>query len=105
MRWWRYELNPWSGVTSFPDFRAEVRDIVVLDGPELGLRIAALWVLRGTYCGVPTYGPITRTPVNVLGCSHFEMKDDGRILREFRIVDEIAILAQIHAGRVGLARS
>ena len=33
------------------------------------------------------------------------MKDDGRILREFRIVDEIAILAQIHAGRMGLGRS
>jgi hypothetical protein len=68
-------------------------------GPEVGLRIAALWLLRGTYCGVPTYGPITRTPVNVLGISHFELKD-GKILREFRLVDEIAILAQIHAGRV-----
>ena len=70
----------------------------MLEGPELGLRIAVLWLLRGTYSGVPTYGPITRTPVNVLGVRHFEMRD-GKVLREFRIVDEIAILAQIHAGR------
>lgn len=88
-------------LASFPDFKVEVRDIAVLDGPEIGLRIAVLWLLRGTYSGVPTYGPITRTPVNVLGCSHFEMRD-GKILREFRIIDEIAILAQIHAGRMSL---
>jgi len=89
-------------LASFPDFKVEVRDIVVLDGPENGLRIAVLWLLRGTYSGVPTYGPITRTPVNVLGISHFELKD-GRILREFRLIDEIAILAQIHAGRMAIA--
>ena len=90
-------------LASFPDFQVEVRDLVVLDGPENGLRIAALWLLRGTYSGVPTYGPITRTPVSVLGCSHYEMRD-GKILREFRVVDEIAILAQIHAGRMANAR-
>ena len=49
---------------------------------------------------MPTYGPVTRTPVNVLGASHFEMRD-GKVLREWRIFDEIAILAQIHAGRQG----
>ena len=96
-----YQVELLNLLASFPDFKVEVRDIAVLDGPENGLRIAVVWLLRGTYCGVPTYGPITRTPVNVLGVSHFEMKD-GKVLREFRIVDEIAILAQIHAGRRSL---
>ncbi len=95
-----YQIELIDLLASFPDFRVEVRDIAVLDGPEIGMRIAALWLMRGTYSGVPTYGPITRTPVNVLGISHFEVKD-GKILREFRLVDEIAVLAQIHAGRVG----
>ena len=94
-----YQIDLVDLLASFPDFKVEVRDIAVLDGPEVGLRIAVLWLLRGTYSGVPTYGPITRSPVNVLGISHFELKD-GKILREFRLVDEIAILAQIHAGRV-----
>ncbi len=93
-----YQIELVDLLASFPDFTVEVRDIAVLEGPELGLRIAVLWLLRGTYSGVPTYGPITRTPVNVLGVCHFEMRD-GKVLREFRIVDEIAILAQIHAGR------
>ncbi len=30
---------------------------------------------------------------------YYEMQD-GKVLREFRIIDEIAILAQIHAGRM-----
>ncbi len=86
-------------LATFPDGQVEVRDIAVLDGPENGLRVAVIWLLRGTYCGVPTYGPVTRTPVNVLGASHMELRD-GRVLREWRIFDEIAVLAQIHAGRV-----
>lgn len=89
-------------LATFPDGRVEVRDIAVLDGPENGLRVAVVWLLRGTYCGVPTYGPPTRTPVNVLGASHFELRD-GKVLREWRIFDEIAVLAQIHAGREAAA--
>lgn len=93
-----YQVELLDLLASFPDFTVEVRDLAVIEGQEMGLRVAAIWLLRGTYSGVPTYGPVTRTPVNVLGASHFELRD-GKILREFRLVDEIAILAQIHAGR------
>lgn len=82
----------------FPDGRIEVRDLVVCDSPELGTRIAAIWVLHGTYSGVPLYGPITNAPVKVLGATHFEMRD-GKILREWRLYDEIAVLAQIIGAR------
>ena len=82
----------------FPDGRIEVRDLVVCDSDELGMRIAAVWVLHGTYSGVPLYGPTTGTPVKLLGATHFEMKD-GKILREWRLYDEIAALAQIVAAR------
>ena len=94
-----YQVELINLLATFPDFRVEVRDIAVLDGPENGLRVAVIWLLRGTYGGVPTYGPITRSRVNVLGASHYELRD-GKILREWRIFDEVAILAQIHAGRV-----
>ena len=86
----------------FPDGRIEVRDLVVCDSPELGTRIAAIWVLHGTYSGVPLYGPVTRTPVKVLGATHFEMRG-GRILREWRLFDEIAVLAQIINARTAQA--
>ncbi len=94
-----YQIELINLLATFPDALLEVRDVAVLDRPENGLRVAVIWLLRGTYCGVPTYGPITRTPVNVLGASHMELRD-GQILREWRVYDEIAVLAQIHAGRV-----
>jgi predicted ester cyclase len=85
-------------LATFPDARVEVRDIAVCESAELGTRIAALWVLRGTYGGVPTYGPPTNSRVHILGCSQFELHE-GKILREWRIYDEVAILTQIAAAR------
>lgn len=84
----------------FPDGRVELRDLVVCDSEELGTRIAAIWVLHGTYSGVPLYGPTTGTKVKLLGATHFELKD-GKILREWRLYDEIAVLTQIVAARMG----
>lgn len=85
-------------LAAFPDGRMEVRDLVANESEDLGLRIACVWVLHATYSGVPLYGPPTRTPVKILGASHFELKD-GKVLREWRIYDEIAVLAQIIAAR------
>ena len=68
------------------------------ESAELGTRVAVIWILRGTYSGVPTYGPITNTRVHILGSSHYELHE-GKILREWRIFDEVAIIAQIIAGR------
>lgn len=85
-------------LAAFPDGKIEIRDLVVCKSDELGTRIAAIWVLHGTYSGVPLYGAPTGTPVKILGATHFEMKD-GKILREWRLFDEIAVLAQILSAR------
>jgi len=94
-----YQIEIINLLASFPDGVIEVRDIAVNHTEGLGTRVAVIWVLRGTYCGVPTYGPVTRSPVHVLGSSHFELQD-GKILREWRVYDEVAIIAQILRGRV-----
>lgn len=78
----------------FPDAHVQVRDFSAHHSPDLGLRVAAIWLLRGTYCGVPAYGPVNQAPVAVLGSSHFEFRR-GKIIREWRMYDEIAIIAQI----------
>lgn len=93
-----YQMEIINLLATFPNGKIEIRDIVVNESDELGTRVAVIWVLRGTYNGVPTYGPVTNTKVNILGSSHFELRD-GKVLREWRIYDEVAILAQIHAGR------
>ena len=77
-----------------PDGRVSIRDFSTHWSPDLGLRVAAIWLMRGTYSGVPAYGPVNRAPVSILGSSHFEFRR-GKIIREWRMYDEIALIAQI----------
>ena len=81
-------------LAAFPDGQVELRDFSAHRSPDLGLRVAAIWLLRGTYSGVPCYGPVNKAPVAVLGASHFEFRR-GKIIREWRMYDEIAVIAQI----------
>ncbi|MFL0410928.1 ester cyclase [Microbacterium paludicola] len=82
----------------FPDARVEVRDVAAHASPHRGLRISVLWRLVGTYSGMPLYGAPGGEPVEIMGVSQYEL-ERGRIRREYRIYDELAILAQIEAGR------
>lgn len=93
-----YQMEIIDLLATFPDGEVEIRDIAVIESAELGTRVAVFWVLRGTYCGVPTYGPLTDSRVHILGASHFELQD-GKILREWRLFDEIAVMSQIIAAR------
>ena len=86
-------------LAAFPDGQVEVRDFVAHQSADLGLRVAAIWLLRGTYSGVPAYGPVNGAPVAVLGSSHFEFRR-GKVIREWRMYDEIAITAQILRGQI-----
>ena len=86
-------------VAPFPDARFEVRDVQTNRAERYaGLRIAVTWVMRGTYRGTPAYGPLTGAEVELLGVSQF-LVQDGRIVKEVRVYDEIALRAQIDAGR------
>ena len=78
----------------FPDAVVEVRDIAVHSTPERGTRASVLWRLSGTYSGLPLYGPVTGGPVEIMGMSQFELRG-GRVTGEYRIFDEVAVLAQI----------
>ena len=85
-------------LAAVPDGHVELRDFSAHRSPDLGLRVAAIWLLRGTYSGVPCYGPVNGAPVAVLGSSHFEFRR-GKIIREWRMYDEIAVIAQITRAR------
>ncbi|GMA30904.1 ester cyclase [Litorihabitans aurantiacus] len=82
----------------FPDAEVNVRDIAVHRSPDRGLRASVMWQLRGTYSGLPVYGTPRGERVEVLGVSQYEL-EGGRVRREYRIFDEIAVLAQIEAQR------
>ncbi len=82
----------------FPDGQFELRDVQAHHAERYaGLRVAVTWRMTGTYEGVSDYGPLTGTQVQVLGISQF-LVQDGRIVRETRVYDDLAIRTQlIHA--------
>jgi hypothetical protein len=70
---------------------------LILLGPAiLIVAFTTIYPMHGTYGGVPAYGPTNGAPITLLGASHFELRD-GRVLREWRIYDEVAAMAQIAA--------
>jgi predicted ester cyclase len=82
---------------SFPNGRFEVRDIATNHAERYaGLRIAVLWKFSGHYSGHPAYGPTNNADVDVLGVSQF-LVQAGRIVREIRLFDEIALRTQIYS--------
>ncbi|OLL70983.1 hypothetical protein Ae168Ps1_5486c [Pseudonocardia sp. Ae168_Ps1] len=94
-----YQRDLLSLVAPFPDARFEIRDVQTNHTERYaGLRVAVTWVMRGTYRGTPDFGPLTGEETELLGISQF-LVQDGRIVKEFRVYDEIALRAQINAGR------
>ena len=83
----------------FPGGQFEVRDIATnSDVRYAGLRIAVTWKFSGTYDGAADFGPLTGSPIDLLGVSQF-LVQNGRIVREVRLYDEIALRTQIAARR------
>ena len=86
-------------VAPFPDAHFHVRDVQTNHAERYaGLRVAVTWTMRGTYRGAPAFGPLTDEPVELLGVSQF-LVQGGRIVREVRVFDEIALRAQINSTR------
>jgi hypothetical protein len=94
-----YQRDLLSLVAPFPDAHFAVRDVQTNYAERYaGLRIAVLWQMKGTYHGTPAYGPLTNQTTDLMGVSQF-LVQDGRIVREVRVYDDIALRAQIDAGR------
>lgn len=86
-------------LSAFPSGVFEVLDVATNDNPRYaGLRVAVAWRLRGNYDGAPVFGPLSATAVDVLGASQFLIQA-GRIVKETRIYDDIAIRTQIAGAR------
>lgn len=84
---------------AFPSAQFQVRDIQTNNNNRYaGLRISVLWKMTGQYDGRPLFGPITNQDIDLLGVSQF-LVQSGKVVRERRIFDEIALRAQINAIR------
>ena len=57
--------------------------------------IAMRWRVRASHDGAGRYGPPTGKPVQIMGISHAEVDHNGRVVREWVLIDEIALWMQL----------
>jgi predicted ester cyclase len=86
-------------LASIPDGNFEPYHVIVLQQPNSANRVALRWTYCGTHSGRGRYGEPTHSPVAMLGISHFELRD-GLIAKEWLVIDETAIYAQISAHKM-----
>ncbi len=82
-------------MSAFPDLMMYVDHIVVLGDEAKGFRVAVRWWMQGTHSGPGFYGPPSGKRVQLLGFTHFLLKD-GRFVKEWTLFDEFALLKQIY---------
>ncbi len=62
--------------------------------------VAARWALAGHHTGGTLWGPATGAPVFILGESQYKLVD-GKVVEEWLVFDELAILTQVARARLG----
>jgi predicted ester cyclase len=86
-----------SMLAAFPDAGVSVDHICFIgsgDNPKIAVR----WTFQGTHLGTGWYGQPSGQRVKLLCISHLELQN-GRIVREYTVFDEFALLKQIYAPR------
>ena len=83
-----------SYAASFPRAKFSIDSITVNQDTNAPLRIALRWTLEGDYSGGGRFGNANATGVKILGITHSNVYE-GKIISEWNLVDEIAILSQI----------
>lgn len=85
----------WLGyLAAFPDAQLSVEHLIGRADPGRAVRVAARWSVQATHSGRGAFGAPTGANVYVMAISHAEIVG-GRVIREWTLVDELAIWRQI----------
>jgi hypothetical protein len=87
----------WFGFTAaFAGATLHVDSLAERIEPQRTPRVAMRWRVVGRHTGGGRYGPATQRPVEILGITHAEVDPvRRRILREWLLVDEVALWMQL----------
>jgi len=87
----------WFGfTTAFRGARLQIDSLCERIEPGRTPRVAMRWRVSGQHDGAGRYGAASGQPVEILGITHAEVFN-GRILREWVLVDEVALWMQLLA--------
>ncbi|RIH87888.1 ester cyclase [Calidithermus roseus] len=87
-------------LASFPDLALTVDHQCHLGDERRGYRVATRFTLQGTHEGYGPYGAPTGRRIFLIGMSHHVIKN-GRIVQEWTVFDEFALLKQLYARKGG----
>ena len=86
---------------SIPDAKISV-DYTCSNSMLDGEYVAARWVIAGTHSGAALWGEPTGAPLLILAESQYRF-DNGKVMEEWLVFDELAVLTQIERARLALA--
>ena len=81
-------------VALIPDGAFVPQHICSVESEEGGTKYAVRWTLDGHHLGYGPLGAPTGAPLFVMGVSHLHVQD-GKIVDEWAVYDELSMLAQI----------
>lgn len=85
---------------SLPDARLSVDYLASQSMRDDSDHVAARWTLAGTHAGGSLWGPPTGAPILILGESQYRL-EDGKVVEEWLVFDELAVLTQVARARYG----
>ena len=91
---------------SVPDASFEPQHICSTPCEEGGTKVAVRWVMEGHHLGhglLTDLGEPTGKRLQIMGISHFHYRD-GRIVDEWRVYDQLALLTQIKLAQMAEAQ-
>jgi predicted ester cyclase len=84
-------------VGMIPDMAHHVHHVCSNPSEEGGDKVAVRWTMEGHHLGYGSLGDLTSRRLFVMGMSHYHVRD-GRIVDEWTVYDELALLTQIKLG-------
>ena len=82
-------------LATFPDLAFQIDDLYWMGNDEEGYRTAMRWSVVGSHSGWGMYGAPTGRPVHLWGISQHDIRD-GRIVHEWTLFNEFAVMQQIY---------
>ncbi len=93
-----------SYLSSFPGARFAIEHSMAMREPDRPVRVSTRWTLTGEHLGHGRFGVPTGAPIMLMGITHAEMVE-GLVVREWTMVDEVAVWRRIARHRLETAGS
>ena len=81
----------------FPNLSHQIDHIYWMGNDDEGYRVSVRWSIEGAHRGPGLYGKPTGKPISMWGISQLDIRN-GRILEEWTLFNEFAVIQQILAG-------